>query len=230
MDRKMILSILGVALFAFIGVMLLLPEEVEDGVVRLPWVVSVDPEGRSQVFGFTLGETTLGEVRRVFDEEGKLNLFADPLDGTYVVEAFFDQIWLNRLRGDFVLTLDADQTLLAPMYERGLRISQLGSGAKRVTLAPEDIERLLDAPVRAITYLPWKSLDDDIIERRFGTPARKLTESETGVVHWLYPDRGFEVAIDRDGGVVVQYVNPVEFSALIAPLEETENAPAAAAM
>jgi hypothetical protein len=230
MDRKMILYVLGFALFGFVGIMLLLPKEVDDGVMRLPWVVSVDSQGRTQVFGFTLGETTLGEVRRVFDDEGKLNLFADPEEGAYVVEAFFDQVWLNRLRGDFVLTLDADQPLLAPMYERGLRISQLGSGAKRVTLAPEDIERLLNAPIASITYLPWKSLDDDIIERRFGTPTRKLTEPGTGVVHWLYPDRGFDVAIDRKGGVVVQYVNPADFPALIAPLEETEKAPAAAAM
>lgn len=219
MDRKIVLYVLGFALFGFIGIMLVLPEEADDGVVRLPWEVSVDAQGRTRAFGLTLGETTLADVRALFGEEGKVNLFADPATGAFEVEAFFEQIWLSRLRGDFVFSLQADNELLAPMYERGLRISQLGSGAKRVTLAPEDTARLAEAPIASITYLPWKSLDDQIIERRFGTPTRRITEPETGVVHWLYPARGFDVAIDRKGGVVIQYVNPADFAALIAPLE-----------
>jgi hypothetical protein len=167
MDLKMSLSVLGAAVLGFIGIFLLLPEEVDDGVVRLPWQVGVDEQGRTQPFGFTLGETRLAEVRAVFAEEGKLSLFAQPADGTLAVEAYFDHIYLSRLRADFIMTLAAEQADLAPMYERGLRISQLGSGAKRVTLDPDDAKRLADYPIRSITYLPWKSLDAGIIERRF---------------------------------------------------------------
>lgn len=214
----MFLSVLAVAVLGFIGIFLLLPEEIDDGVVRLPWQVSIDDQGRTQVFGFTLGETPLAEVRSVFREEGKLSLFAQPGDGTYAVEAYFDQIYLNRLRADFVMTLAADQETLAPMYERGLRISQLGSGAKRVTLDPDDAKHLADLPLRSITYLPWKSLDGEIIERRFGTPSERFTEEKTGVAHWLYPDRGIDIGLDPRGGVVIQYVNPSEFAALVAPL------------
>ena len=76
MDLKMMLSVLAIAILGFIGVYLLIPEEVDDGVVRLPWLVEQDVRGRTKVFGFTLGETTLGEVRRVFGEEGEINLFA----------------------------------------------------------------------------------------------------------------------------------------------------------
>lgn len=228
MDRKIILYVLGAAALGFIGIMMLMPEDRDDGVVRLPWLVSVDVQGRTQVFGFTIGETTLGDVRRVFGEDGKINLFSHTERETgFSVEAYFDQMYLNGLRADFVITLDADQTNLEAMYERGLRISQLGSGDKKVKLAPEDIGALLQTPVRVITYLPWKSLDTEILENRFGKPEKTLNEAK-GVSHWLYPGKGMDVAIDRDGGVVIQYVNPGEFEELIAPLK-TEPAPAESA-
>jgi len=220
----MILSILAIAVFGFIGIMLLMPENRDDGVPRLPWVVSTDVMGRTQVFGFTLGESTLAEVRKVFGEEGKINLFAHPdRNEKYAAEAYFDQIYLNRLRADFVVTLDANQETLDAMFQRGLRISKLGSGDKKITLAPEDIEVLGQAPIRSISYLPWKSLDAEIIERRFGKPAEVLNE-ETGVTHRLYPDKGMDIALDNGGGVVIQYVNPLEFEELTTPLR-TRSAP-----
>lgn len=225
MDRKMILSILAFAVFAFIGIMLLLPDEnIEDQTPRLPWQVEQDGQGRTQVFGFTLGETTLGEIRRLFQEEGEINLFArlDPDHQAigYSVEAYFDQIYLNRIRGDFVIGIQADPGTLGPMYERGLRISQLGSGAKKVKLDPADIATLETLPISTITYLPWKSLDAEIVAKRFGTPAEQRLEPETGVTHWLYPDQGMDLAMDKKGGVVIQYVNRDAFADLIAPLED----------
>jgi hypothetical protein len=220
MDRKIILYVLGAAALGFIGIMMLMPQERGDGVTRLPWLVSTDTQGRTQVFGFTIGETTLADVRAVFAEQGKINLFSHPdKRDRYSVEAYFDQIYLNGLRSDFVITLDADRTELEAMYERGLRISQLGSGGKKVKLAPDDIEMVVGFPIRVITYLPWKSLDAQILERRFGKPEQVLSEQETDVTHWLYPAKGMDIALDQDGGVVIQYVNPGTFEELITPLQ-----------
>lgn len=230
MDRKMFLSILAMAVFGFIGIMLLLPEENRhDDKARLPWLVDQDAEGRTRVFGLTLGKTSLGEIRALFGEEGEINLFAQ-LDGerqasAYRVEAYFEQIYLNRLRADFVFTLLADQATLAQMYEHGLRISQVGSGAKKVKLDPADLEVLADLPIASITYLPWKSLDAAIIEKRFGPPREKRLEPEKGISHWLYPDKGMDLAMDKKGGVVIQYVNPGEFASLVAPLERGKGTP-----
>jgi hypothetical protein len=228
MDLKMMLSVLAIAVLGFFGIMLLLPENVEDETPRLPWLVDQDQAGRTRVFGFTLGETTLGGVREVFGEAGEINLFRRPDAqggaGLYAVEAYFEQIYLNRLRADFVFGLDADQPALEAMYERGLRISQLGSGSKKVKLDPADVETLVSAPIGSITYLPWKSLDADIIRNRFGVPAEKRTEPETGVTHWLYPGKGMDVAIDEDGGVVIQYVNRGRFQRISAPLADSSGA------
>jgi hypothetical protein len=224
MERRMILSILAAAVLGFVGIMLLLPDERdEDTTPRLPWLVERDAQGRTRVFGFTLGVTPLSEVQRVFAEAGEVNLFAK-LDGNQQVtdfglEAYFEQIYLSRLRGDFVIGIQADAATLAPMYERGLRISQLGSGAKKVELDPADIATLVSLPIASITYLPWKSLDAEIVTKRFGTPADLRVEPETGVTHWLYPERGMDLAMDKKGGVVIQYVDPEAFGRLIQPLE-----------
>lgn len=216
----MILSILGAAVLGFVGMLLLMPDSIDDGVVRLPWQIQQDQAGHTQVFGLTLGETTLAEVRAIFQEDGELSLFKTAEEpAQFAVEAYFEQIYLERLRADFVVTLEADQRTLAGMYDRGLRISQLGSGGKKVKLDPVDAEALASHPIRSISYLPKARLDDALIAQRFGEPARKLTETETGIVHWLYPDRGLDIGRDPKGRVVIQYVNAADFPALVAPLE-----------
>jgi hypothetical protein len=114
MDRSIVLSILGAAVLGFVGMLLLMPDPIEDEIVRLPWLIEQDAGGRTQVFGFTLGKTTLAEVRRVFREDGEINLFRTTgPSGTLAAEVYFEQIHLERLRADFVLTLDADQATLA---------------------------------------------------------------------------------------------------------------------
>jgi hypothetical protein len=219
MDRKIVLSVVAAAVLGFVAVLLLMPPTIDDGTVRLPWRVSVDQAGRTQVFGLTLGETTLAEVRALFGEDGAINLFetpgtAEPLG----VEAYFDQIYLQGLRADFVITLDLDQTTLTPMFERGLRISQLGSGARKVKLDPADVDSLLHRPIRTMTYLPQARLSEELIERRFGPPQERRIEAETGVVHWLYPDRGMDIARDPKGKIVVQYANSADFERLLLAL------------
>ena len=231
MDRKILLPLIAAASLGSLGFWLLMPpSDLEDEIPRLPWLVEQDGAGHIQVFGFTLGKTTLAQIRAFFREEGKINLFAS-LDARgqpveYTVEAYFDRIYLQGLRGDFIFTLATDADQLAPLYERGLRISQLPSGAKKVDLNPADLETLLQVPIRSLTYLPWKSLDADILNRRFGPPAEKRREPKTGVEHWLYPQKGMDIAMDPQGRVVIQYLNPADFTKALAPLRhESRTAP-----
>jgi hypothetical protein len=219
-DRKIILSVLTAAILGFVAAWLMMPPTVQDEVVRLPWRVTFDPAGRTRVFGFTLGQTPLSEVRQFFGEDGTINLFktpgaAEPLG----VEVYFEQVYLQSLRADFVITLDVDQRTLAAMYDRGLRVSQAESGSQKVKLDPADVEALLHRPIRSITYLPQARLSTEVIEKRFGDPAERITEPETSVIHWLYPDRGFDLARHPRGKVVIQYVNRPDFPRLVQPLK-----------
>jgi len=218
MDRKIILSVLSAALFGFIGIWLLLsliPDE-RAGMRLYPWDVTQDAAGRTQVFGLTLGESTLADVRALLGEDGKLNLFAEP-DGRFAVEAYFENILLSNLKADWVVPLAVSQERLSEMYDRGLRASKLASGSRKVKLDPADAGTLATAPIRSITYLPWKRLEPRDIRGRFGEPAEKRTE-ERGIVHWLYPQRHMDIARDPDGGVVIQYLNAEDFERALAPL------------
>jgi hypothetical protein len=211
MDRKIILSILAAAAFAFAGLWLLLsaiPDE-RAGLRLYPWDVGRNDAGRVQVFGLTLGESTLAETRARLGDDGKLSLFAEA-DGRFAVEAYFENLFLSNLKADWVIPLAVDQPRLEAMYDRGLRASKLASGARRVKLDPGDAEALAAAPIRAITYLPWKNLRPEDISGRFGPPAESLTEPN-GVVHRLYPEHGLDIARDPDGGVVIQYLNRDDF-------------------
>lgn len=244
MDRKIIYSIIAAALLGFVALVLLIPPSAnddritriadairsglsrlmppsttKDDIVRLPWRVTADQAGYTTVFGFTLSQTTLAEVREQFGEDGTINLFQTPDQPQPLgVEAFFEQVYLQSLRADFVITLDVDQATLAPMYERGLRISQLESGSKKIKLDPTDVDILLQRPIRAITYLPQARLSTEVIEKRFGTPAERRVEPGTATVHWLYPNRGFDIARSPGGKVVIQYVNRGDFQRLARPL------------
>jgi hypothetical protein len=224
MDRKILLSVLTGALLAFIGIWMLLtafPDQRAD--VRLyPWEVTRSADGQIQVFGLTLGKSTLSDLRTLLGEDGKLSLFAetheDGADDTFAVEAYFDNILLSNLKADWVATLAVPQSQLAGMYDRGLRASKLASGSRKVKLDPEDAALLAAEPIRSLTYLPWKSLRPEDIAGRFGEPARKIRE-ETGVVHWLYPNQGLDIARDPDGGVVIQYLNPPQYERAVRLLE-----------
>jgi hypothetical protein len=217
MDRKPILSILAAAALGFVAIMLFPGSRDGEGPPKVPWDVSVDEQGRVRVFGLTLGQSRLADVQSLFGEEGEINLFS-PVPDQYSVESYFEQIYLSSLRADFVVTLDAPRETLAAMYDQGLRISKLPSGTKRIKLDPAGIDALRQAPVRHITYLPQSRLDEALLERRFGAPAERIAEVESGIVHWIYPDKGLDLARDPKGKVVIQYVNPADLPALTQPL------------
>jgi hypothetical protein len=220
MERNIALTIFALAVLA-IGVALLLPGGRQADVSpKLPWMIDTFPDGSSSVFGLTLGRSTLGDARGIFEDEGKITLFATPAD-VYSVEAFFERIALSGLKADFVAAIDLSQNTLRGMYERGIRLSKLGSGERKVELNPDDVQQLsTNAPIRHLTYLPVVDLTPDLLESRFGIPAQRLPGKEK-VVHWLYPDKGLDIAVDPERKEVFQYVAPKDFDKLIlAPLQK----------
>ena len=136
------------------------------------------------------------------------------------MEAYFDQVDLAGLTAKMVLSFDLPQDDLKDMYQRGLRISALGSGSHKVTLHPDDRERVRRAPISSITYLPRTHLDEALIVKRFGEPAQRILEPENNVVHFLYPRLGLDVAVSETEKEVLQYLPPEMFPRLMTPLLE----------
>jgi hypothetical protein len=225
MDRKIILSVLASALLGFIGIWLLLsiiPDQ-RAGVRLYPWEVSRDSAGRTRVFDLSIGDSTLADAQALLGEDGEVNLFVNP-DGSHSVEVYFDDIYLSNIRADWILTLDLEPERLAAMYDRGLRVSKTGSGSRKVKMKPEDVETLGGEAIGTLTYLPWKQLEARDIEGNFGPPAERVTE-DSGVVHWLYPDKGMDIARDTNGGVVIQYLNADDYAQAIVPLAPAAEQP-----
>lgn len=218
MERNIILGVLGAALLAFAGAMLL-PGRVPDANPKVPWKVAVNAQGHTEVLGLTLNQSTLADAEQCFGDQSTLTLFVTPERG-FVIEAFFEQLFLSGLRADIVLGLGAEPGMMDAIYARGLRISQMGSGEKKVSLTPEDIKQVAHFPINSLTYLPKARLEFDLLQQRFGTAAEELVDAK-GLKHLLYPDRGMAISRDIQGRVVIQYVDPAEFSRLRSPLFET---------
>ncbi|NCF09525.1 MAG: hypothetical protein GWP66_02455 [Gammaproteobacteria bacterium] len=187
----------------------------------LPWEIEVDGLGGSRVFGLSLGLTTLAEAERQLGIEAKVTLFR-PEGGEPVVEAFFDDLRPAGLKADFVLVLDLPAGRIAAMHERGLRTAQGRDGVRRVSIAPSDLPDVRAAPISAITYLPAINLDPEVLEKRFGVPARRVPEGP-GTRHWLYPEMGLDIVVNEDGKEVLQYVAPRDFERLATPLRDAGN-------
>jgi hypothetical protein len=220
MDRKILLGLLS-AVFVVLVVAILIPGGRQaDTEPRLPWQIRINASGHASVFGLTLGESPLREAQQIFKEFGEVNLF-QAKDGSQYIEAYFKRIYLSGIRADLILALDIDTTTTNAMYERGIRQELLETGNRKITLADADLRELSSATIGHLTYIPAADLDTDLIRKRFGEPTRIITE-KSGIIHWLYPGKGLDIAINPEGKEMIQYVNPGEFSAILEPLSAAE--------
>ncbi len=215
MDRKIVLGVIALILVA-IGVLMLVPEPPKQTPDTLPWNITHPFPDTSRVFGITLGQSSLNELEKVFKDESTVSMFKTA-DGKMTIEAFFEEQNLNGLKAKFVLSLAVPPEELDGMFNRGLRINSTPSG-KRITLTPDDLARVRNAPVSSLTYLPSARLEEAIFTKRFGTPVQRIRETQSGTIHWLYPQRGLSVTLGGEQKSVLQYVSPRDFELLRAPL------------
>ncbi len=218
MDKKYFLLISGVTLVALVLAIMLPGGRTVEENPRLPWLIELNDMGYVEVFGITIGKSTLADARKQLQQQGKVNLFVSA-DSKYAVEAYFKRVHLSGLRADMVLALDLDQTAMEQMYDRGLRISQLESGSKKVKLSEPDMATVERAIVEHITYIPATDLDEALVLSRFGEPERRINEPSR-ISHWLYPSKGLDIAMNPEGKEVFQYLPPANFNRVLEPLLE----------
>lgn len=215
MDKKIILGVIALTVLS-ISLLLMIPEPAKQTPDTLPWSITHPEPGYSRVFGITLGKSSLSDLERVFKEQTDISLFKTS-DGKMLVEAFFDELNLNGLKAKFVLTVAVPPEELDGMFNRGLRMNSTASG-KRITLSTEDVARVRNAPVASLTYLPSSRIEGTILAKRFGAPAQRVRETQTGAEHWLYPQHGLDVTLGGDEKPLLQYISPKDFDLLRAPL------------
>ncbi len=214
---RTILGITAAAVIAIAAGLLLAPRTDLEKRADLPWQIVVNADGTSGVFGLTLGRSSVGDAIRKIGEYPEITMFVSP-QGKKAVEAYFEQVDLGGVRGKMVVTADLEQEQLERIYLRGLRISRSSSGNRKVTLHPDDILVIEGTPIGSITYLPRADLDAETITRLFGAPDRRIREPGSDVEHWLYPEKGLDIALSLKGQEVLQYVAPKRFELLENPV------------
>lgn len=182
----------------------------------LPWHIEHPTPDSVRVFGLTLGSSVANDAEARFKEEAKPSMFRSP-EGKLIAEVFFEQVDLAGLRSKIVLTMDVPEAELNGMYERGLRMAATGSG-KKITMTPDDIEKLRRSPISSLTYLPGLRVEEAVFLKRFGEPAQRIKEKKSGATHWLYPQNGLDIAFGGTEKPLLQYVAPKDFDKLVRPL------------
>ena len=217
MDKKIIAGVVALFLVSWF-VLLKAPEDKADTPATLPWNITHPTPETTQVFGVTLGKTTLDEAAHIFQHEAEteISLFK-PNEGNMSVEVFIEEVNFNGLKAKMTLTVALAPAVMQAMFERGLRMNSTPSG-KRITLTFDDLAEVRKAPLSSLTYLPTASLDESIISKRFGTPSERIRETKSGETHWLYAQHGLDVMLGSNQKVVFQYVPLKDFELLRAPL------------
>ena len=220
MERYTFLGVLVFSLVA-LAIGILLPGAPAEKAVNLPWQVEVTANGSTRVLGLELGSSTLSDAEKLFGQTYEVSMFARD-DGNKVVEVYFNSITLSGIRARVVLVMGLTEAQLNGFYERGVRVSTMGSGTRKVTIHDTDFRALATLPIASLTYIPKANLSPELIQARFGQPAERILEKDTEspVEHWLYPKKGLDLIWHEKGKEVLQYVQPLHFEALRKPLLE----------
>lgn len=183
-----------------------------------PWQIDLPEPGQSRVFGLQPGLSTLAEAGALFGPDIDIAIVAPPGQAASL-EAYFESVQMGRITGKLVLSIDADDASLAAMRERAAKVEYMDSTTRKISLNREDLANARGRAIRAITFIPSSNLDEEIVLQRFGVPAMRIRVSEDRE-HFLYPDKGLDLALDRRTREVLQYVAPSDFERLSKPLLE----------
>ena len=165
----------------------------------LPWQIETLPGGEAQVFGLTLGRSTLADARARFGTEMQLAVIAEPgEDGN--VEGYYESVTAGFVAGKLIVTADLPPEAIDGMRERAPKTQYMQSTTRRATLAPADEAVALAAPIRGLAFIPNAQLDEAVILERFGQPAERIRVN-AHQEHLLYGEiRGWSMTT---GGTVV---------------------------
>lgn len=203
-----------------------LPGQQKERPINLPWQVDIIDADHSKIFGLILKQSTLEQAQSLSKKVPVINLIAHD-EGEKTVEAYFDDVNISGLKAKMVLTVDLSEAKLDEIFNRGARISSMGSGRRKITLHPDDLRTVKQTPIASITYLPKVNLDKELVKNRFGEPAEKIKETKSDAEHWLYPDKGIDISLSEENKEVIQYVTQNDFENLVLPLKRMQQNPQA---
>lgn len=214
--NKNFLGILGtlifISLFVYFARPLFTPQ-IESNQQTAPfWVIEADEDYLS-VFNLTLEESTLEELLFMLGNRLSLSIFEE--DGEYQLEGYIRETLVGGLSGRIPFTLKADQALLKNVSDE-LKAHKRSTSKRKIYEVPQDQHfHFMQNIVQTIAFIPMAvTLDESIVLHHFGTPTMKIEEPENSVVHYLYPEKGIDIALDatKKRRSIVQYIVPKYFN------------------
>ena len=185
-------------------------------ITGLPWQIELLPGGTSRVFGVTLGQSTLGDAREQLGDDMELAIIVVAADD-HGLEMFYSHYTAGVFSGKLIVAADIGPDTLEQLLDRAVKAEYFESGARKFHVNPDDLPIAYQAAVKSITFIPGIALDEQTALKHFGTPAETIRRSDQ-VAHLLYPGKGLDLTINKDGKDVLQYVAPREFADLRDPL------------
>jgi hypothetical protein len=185
----------------------------------LPWQIEILADGSTEVFGLHIGVSRLADAIEKLGSDMELAIVAaTDRDEVGNLEMYYGHYRAGLLSGKLVLQTDIDKPLIKRWRDNAARSEYMASGlAKKYMLSPADRLQVLDEIIVGLTFIPTVNLDEEVILARFGEPEKQIHLA--GVTHFLYPEKGLDIALHEDSKEVLQYVKPEDFQQLVVPLE-----------
>ncbi len=182
-----------------------------------PWLLESLPDGATRVLGLVPGRSTLADALLLFGPAVEAAVFETP-DGTLSAEAYYSKVSPGGLTGRLILSLQLDEGTLVTLRDHSPERKMQRTGNARLEIAARDAASVNRAVIRGMTFVPTADLDEEILGARFGQPEERVRVDEN-TTHWLYPSRGLDIALNRKGKDVLQYVHPEDFDWVRSGLE-----------
>ena len=182
----------------------------------LPWQIEILPNGETSVFGLIPARSTLDDARRQFGTDMQIAIVAAPGEPGSL-EAYSSSVTTGVIMGKLILVADMDKQAVAKLRRRARKSEYMDSSTRKYLLHHDDLAHAWRAPIASITFIPAASLDEQTVLSRFGAPTERIRVTAR-VEHFLYPQKGLDLALDSEGKEVLQFVSPRQFALLREPL------------
>ena len=181
----------------------------EQAITGLPWQIEILPDGSTQVFGLRIGESRLSDALEILGDDMELAIIAAS-DEVGNLEMYYGHFKAGVIFGKLILSTKAGEQNIKYWRENAIKSDYVATGrAKKYSLSIDDLTQALEEVITGLIFIPAVNLDEEIILTRFGEPGERVLLD--GATHFLYPEKGLDIALHDDAKEVMQYVLPSDF-------------------
>lgn len=176
---------------------------------HLPWQITVNSDGSSEVFGIHLGQQSMHDALDLLHQVPDTALF-EHKDGHITIESYISNLNMDGLTAKMILEYDVTPEETIRIRNNTTQRDGTPSGAFKYEIGEDDRLRLLQLPVASITYIPYAQFDNEIILQRFGIAEEEIKIDDNSTL-LLFPKLGLSITYNLKGKEILQYVAPRDF-------------------